>query len=353
MYKILLIRTDRFGEFILNLPAFRAVRKGFPNSHIAVMAQPYIRELIEDNPDINEVIDYELENQKGILPGLKLSWFLKKKKFDLAIIFNPSKKFNIITFLAGIPLRVGYERKWGFLLTHKIEDKKYLGEKHEVEYNLDLVRLITRRTFTPLNTPPQAEFNGASATRFTLKDKNPFIPVKKEDDEFVEKRLTNLYLHVGGVSGEEGTLIAIHPWTSNSQKQWPIGNFVELADKISQWEKVKVVIIGGKEEREFSQQYFANNVKGIVNFAGEFTLGQSAALLKRCKLLVSCDSGPVHLAAAVGTPVLALFRSGIPGVGAKRWGPWGKGHIVIEKENLEQISVEEVLKAVREIAIVR
>ncbi|MCD6093490.1 MAG: glycosyltransferase family 9 protein [Candidatus Omnitrophica bacterium] len=332
MHKILLIRTDRFGEFILNLPAFRAVRKEFPNSHIAVMAQPYIRELIEDNPDINEVIDYELENQKGIWPGLKLIRFLRKKKFDLAIIFNPQKKFNIITFLAGIPTRVGYERKWGFLLTHKIKDKKYLGEKHEIEYNLDLVRVVTRSTL--------------HAPRYTLKDKNPFIPVKKEDEEFIEKKLRDLYFHPGGGSGEGEILIAIHPWTSNPQKQWPIANFVELADKISQWEKTRVVIIGGKDERKLSQKYFADI--NAIDFSGEFNLRQTAALLKRCKLLVSCDSGPAHLAAAVGTSVLALFRSGIPGVGAKRWGPWGKGHIVIEKENLEQISVEEVLKAVRQ-----
>ncbi len=332
MQNILLIRTDRFGEFILNLPAFRAVREKFPNSHIAVMAQSYVGGFIEGSPNrIDEIITYNPERQKGIWQSLKLIWSLKKRKINLAIIFNPSKKFNIITFLAGIPRRVGYNRKWGFLLTHKIEDKKYLGEKHEVEYNLDLAQLIGAET----------------------KDKSLFIPITKENKEFVEKRLANLYLHSGGVSGQGETLIAVHPWTSNPQKQWQIENFVELAEKISQWENFRVVIIGGREEREFSQRYFANNEKGIVNFTGEFTLSQSAALLKRCKLLVSCDSGPVHLAAAVGTPAIALFRSNIPGVGAKRWGPWGKEHIVIEKMNLEQISVEEVIKAVREIAIVK
>ncbi len=72
-----------------------------------------------------------------------------------------------------------------------------------------------------------------------------------------------------------------------------------------------------------------------------------AALLKRCSLLISCDSGPMHLAVSVGTPVVALFRNDLPGKGAQRWGPWGEGHTVIEKGRLEDISVDELLEAVR------
>ncbi|MCK4859697.1 MAG: glycosyltransferase family 9 protein, partial [Candidatus Omnitrophica bacterium] len=332
--KILLIRTDRFGEFILNIPAFRVVREEFPDSHIAVMVQPYAREIIEGNPDVNEIITYNSNKQKGIWQSLKLICFLREKKFDLVIIFNPSKKFNIITFFAGIPKRVGYNRKWGFLLTHKIEDKKYLGEKHEVEYNLDLVQAAGCK-LQATSKEKRTILYPISYILYPIQ-----ISLKKEDEEFIERQLTE-----NDVSKDE-SLLAIHPFTSNPKKQWAIENFVELAHKISQWKKTKVVIIGGKDERELSRKYFVNI--NVIDWTGELSLRQTAVLLKRCKLLISCDSGPVHLAAAVETPAAVIFRSGISGVGAKRWGPWGKGHI-IEKENLDQISVEEVLKAVQQI----
>ena len=87
--------------------------------------------------------------------------------------------------------------------------------------------------------------------------------------------------------------------------------------------------------------------KDIVDLINQTSLVELAAVLKSCSLLVSCDSGPMHLAAAVGTPVVALFRNDLPGKTAKRWGPWGKGHMVIEKASLNDISVDEVFNIVK------
>jgi ADP-heptose:LPS heptosyltransferase len=87
--------------------------------------------------------------------------------------------------------------------------------------------------------------------------------------------------------------------------------------------------------------------EGVINLINKTSLPELSAVLKRASLLVSGDSGPIHLAAAVGTPVVALFRNDLPGKTAKRWGPWGEGHIIIEKNKLEDISVDEVLNAVR------
>ena len=90
-----------------------------------------------------------------------------------------------------------------------------------------------------------------------------------------------------------------------------------------------------------------NNLNGrIKNLTGKTTLVELASILKNSKLLISGDSGPVHLACAVGTPVIALFRNDIPGKGPKRWGPWGEGNVVIEKKSLLDISVDEVFKAI-------
>ncbi|MCM8819591.1 MAG: glycosyltransferase family 9 protein [Candidatus Omnitrophica bacterium] len=205
----------------------------------------------------------------------------------------------------------------GFLLTHKIEDKKYLGLKHEIEYNLELVSLIGAKT----------------------DDKSLDIKVDIEAD-------------LPQIKGAR-EFIAIHPWTSDPIKQWQIENFVELAKKVSANNNLSVIIIGGKEHEEESKKYFSNLGNNTINLTGKTNLIQLASLLKRCRLLVSGDSGPVHLASCVATPVIALFRSDIPAKSSKRWGPKGIGDIVIEREELSRITVEEVLEKINNLLFIK
>jgi ADP-heptose:LPS heptosyltransferase len=136
-------------------------------------------------------------------------------------------------------------------------------------------------------------------------------------------------------------LVAIHPFTSDPIKQWPLERFKELAMRIEKELNLNVIIIG------LSLTEFVPDGNAI-DMTNKTSLPELAALLKRCVLLISGDSGPVHLAAAVGVPVIALFRSDIPGKCALRWGPWGEGHSVIEKINLRDIRVDEVIGLIRE-----
>jgi ADP-heptose:LPS heptosyltransferase len=317
--RILLIRTDRFGEFILNTPVIRAIKEKFPSSYLGIMVNPMVKGIVEGSPYIDEILIYDEKAMQGFFKSLKFVSEIRKKKFDLVVILNPKKKFNIITFLAGIPIRLGYNRKWGFLLTHKIEDRKSSGQKHEVEYNLDLVRRI----------------------RIDTQDKSLFISVDKEDEQFIDSLLNGL-----GIINTD-LLVTLHPWTSDPVKQWPVENFLQLASRLSRELPYKVIIIGGKDQISQSVKFCQEN-PDIINLTAKLTLGQSAALLKKCRLLISNDSGPVHLACAVGTLVIALFRNDIPAKSAKRWGPWGEGHIVIEKSNLADITVDEVLVKIKE-----
>lgn len=311
--KILAVRNDRFGEFLLNIPVLRALKETFLNVRIIVALNPYVRELAECVPFIDEIIEWPQEQKHSLREKLQLIKLLKAKNIDMAIMLNSSKEFNIFSYLAGIPIRVGYDRKWGFLLTHKIEDKKYLGFKHEIDYNLELVSLIGAQT----------EDKNLSLNI----DNNTGIDLQTEDT---------------------GNLVALHPWTSDSIKQWPQDNFRELADRLIKELKIKIMIIGGKEESGRSVELFKDFDSCLINMTGKTSLGQLAALLKKCKLLISGDSGPVHLACAVGTPVITLFRSDIPGKSAKRWGPSLKGSIVVQKDKLDQIGVEEVFNQAKE-----
>lgn len=149
--------------------------------------------------------------------------------------------------------------------------------------------------------------------------------------------------------GPDEKLVAIHPWTSDSVKQWPREHFLGLTKRLAGELNIKVIIIGGKDELEKGAELYNNLGPHIINMTGKTTLVELAVLLRRCKMLISGDSGPVHLACAVDTPVIAIFRNDIPGKTAKRWGPWQSQSKVIEKNNLSDISVDEVFNKVKEI----
>ncbi len=316
--KILVVRNDRFGEFLLNIPALKSLRRAFPHARISLVVSKAVKELAEKLGFIDEVIVWDSQEKHSLRERILFINLLKKNNFDIAIMLNPSKEFNVFTYLSGIPFRIGYDRKWGFLLTGKIKDTKYLGQKHEVEYNLELMRLA-----------------GVSEEKVEFS-----LPLTQQDISAVDKRLEEYNIV------PQDRILAVHPWTSDSAKQWPQDRFKELIRRLYREFKLKVVLIGGKEE-EIEAESFCDEIPSLINFAGKLSLTQSAALLKRSELLISNDSGPVHLAAAVNTPVLAIFSNRIPAKSSRRWGPWGKANIVIEKPNLADISVEEVMEKVR------
>jgi lipopolysaccharide heptosyltransferase II len=304
IHNILAIRTDRMGDFLPNIAAIRALKESF-NSNICALVNPSVKELLLGMPEIDEVLAFdEAKWDKSIFAKLDFIRRLRRMKFDLVVVLNPTKRFHLITYLAGIPLRLGYDRKWGCLLTHKIKDQKFLGQKHEVEYNLDLVRTIGAET----------------------KDKQISIKIEPGDLRFIE----NLFARYAVKDAD--LVIAIHPHSSNPAKCWPRQYFASLADKLKERFSAKIIIIGGKAERAASFKLISLSQYPIINLCGRLSLKQLAALFQRCALLISNDSGPVHIAAAVGTKTVVIFGRNIPGVGPRRWGPWGEGHAVLHKD---------------------
>jgi len=321
--KILAVRNDRFGEFLLNIPAFRALKKMYPKAQLTVVLSQTVKELVKFIPSIDEAIVWE-HKKHTTKEIIRFSKKLRKQKFGLCVILNPTKEFHIISFLSKIPIRIGYSRKCGFLLTHTIKDKKHLGIKHEIEYNLELARLADK-PFQPADKSLQIEIN----------------------KDFQEETLSKFNLD------NKKTAIAIHPWTSDEVKQWSLRNFKELALKLSDELGRKIIIVGGKEEQLKSKALFAHDSRQIINLTGQTSLLELSAVLKGCALLISGDSGPVHLACAAGTKTIVLFRNDLPGKTPSRWGPWGKGHLVIEKPKLRDISVDEVFNKTKEILLER
>lgn len=318
---ILLVRTDRIGELILTSPALAAVRKHYPRAKITLIVNPSSAEVVEAAPFIDSITKFHPSQIQGdLFKWLSFFRSIKKSRFNLAVIFNPSKFFNILTFMAGIPVRVGYDRKAGFFLTHKIRDKKYLCEKHEVEYNLDLIGTLGIRS----------------------DDKSLYFPLSNSADSAIAEILKE-----NGVEAQD-RLIAVHAATSNPEKKWPPERFAQICDRLSEEFKIKIVLVGGREEHRTSDEVKSKMHNAVLDLTGALSVKEVGSLLKRCSFLISNDSGPVHISAAVGTPAIVFFGENRPGGSSIRWGPYGDGHLVIGKPKIIDITVEEAYKAIRE-----
>ncbi|MFH0738530.1 MAG: lipopolysaccharide heptosyltransferase II [Candidatus Omnitrophota bacterium] len=303
--RILIVRTDRIGDVLLSTPAIKALRQNYPDAYIAMMVSPYTKEIVEENPYLDEVIEYDKDGKhRGWLETLGFALNLKKKRFDLVLILHPTNRAHLVAFLAGIPRRVGYNRKLGFLLTDRIKHTKQLGEKHELEYNHDLLK--------HLGIQPQ--------------DRSLFMPISQESGFWLEELLERQ-----GIKKED-ELLVIHSAASCPSKIWPAERFAEAADKLSEKYGFKIILVAGQKDIQKVKQVFLGIKHPVLDLSGKTSISQLASLLKRARLFISNDSGPVHIASAVGTPVISIFGRNQKGLSPKRWGPLGLKDRVLHKE---------------------
>ena len=302
--RILIVRTDRIGDAILSTPVIEAMRRAYPSAHIAVMVRAYAKDVIEGNPYLNEVIIYKKKEVEESLLGLfKFASEIRKKKFDLVLILHPTNSIHLVAFLAGIPRRVGYDRKMSFLLTDKIPHIKQMGEKHEMEYALDLVRHLG---IDPQYHGPYAPLNPAS---------------EKWADEFFKKE---------GI-GPQDKIVALHPGTSCPSKMWPQERFAQVADELVKTKGFKVLVMGGPDEKEITGNVLKNMKSSAIDLTG-VSVSQDVSVLKRCHLLITTDCGTMHIAAALGIPLVVIFGRKQAGISPVRFGPVSTNSRVLHKD---------------------
>jgi len=337
-HRIFVVRADRIGDVLLSTPVIKALRQKYPQAYISMMVSPYARDIVEGNPYLDEVIVYDKEGKhKGFFGSLKFASRLRKKRFDLAIILHPNNRAHLVTFLAGIPERLGYNRKLGFLLTRRIEHTKQEGQKHEAEYNLGLLRDLG----------------------ITGNARDLFMPVKDESEQWAG----DLFVKEG--IRDTDKILAINPGASCPSKIWPAERFAEAAEKLSQRYNFKIIILGGPKDMHLADKVSREIKVKATNLSGRTSISQMASILKRSALFVSNDSGPVHIASALGTPVISIFGRAQPGLSPRRWGPLGKQDKYLHKDVgciqclahncvkefacLKAITVSDVLAAAEEI----
>lgn len=291
--RVLVVRTDRIGDVILTLPMLEVLRKNFPKAHIAVLIRQYTAELLEGNPHVNEVLLYD--DGRTPLPFFRMAATLRKKHFDAVFMTSPRFRLARLMFWARIPLRIGTGYRWySFLLNRRVYHHRKYAEKHEAEYNIDLLKTIG------------CEVSDAPSPRLRV------LPHAKERARSV---LSNY-----GIDGHK-PFVLLHPGSGGSARNWGWKNFGVLGRKLKTLAEVQVIVMGGAGEEHIVRlvaETVGNDTPTIVN---QVSLQEYAAIASMAAVLIANSTGPLHIAAAVGTPVVGLYPQVTP-MSAKRWGPY-------------------------------
>jgi heptosyltransferase II len=312
---ILIVRTDRIGDVVLTTPAIKALREAYPAARISVLVTPVTVDLVKGNPYIDEIlVDDRSRHHKGLFGSLRLAREIRLKKFDLAILFHTKRRYNLACYTARIPCRLGYKnKKFGFLLTHPVKDVRNSGAKHEAEYCMDVLKAI-----------------GIEG-----EDLDIFVPLQKEAEAWALG-----WMQENNIRSNE--FIAIHPGASDLTKCWPTANFALLMDRLAERYALKIILIGSPQTMPVAGEILrqSHDPSKFMDLTGKTSLAQMVSLLRRTRLLISNDSGPVHVAAGLGTSVISLFLRDQPGINAGRWKPLGPKSFILSNKPGEEIKLD-------------
>jgi len=332
--KILIMRSGGIGDVLMSTPLVKAIRKHYPKAEITYFVGNWSKNVIEDNPNIDKIFNYDdmIIIGRNIFKIIGLIKRIRKQKFDL--IFNLEKSWHwaLLAFLFGIKARVGFNRYGeGFANTISVP---FNGKKYELEYYLDLARLLNMK----------------------ISSDNMEIYITKK-----EKSISNKFIIKNKL--KKNKILGIAPGGADNPaqqaviKRWPLDNYVKLINKLTEEKKTYIMIFGGSNDVETCKE-LVNKIKNkeqVINTTGKLTIKESAALMKYCKLFITHDAGPMHIAGAVKVKLIALFGP----TQAHRFAP--KNIIVIKakskpcydiygrfkgKSNMSEIKLNDVSKTI-------
>ncbi len=302
--RILCIKLKHIGDVLLMTPAIRALRGVWPESSIYALVPRTTEEVLAGNPDLTAILTFERD--AGIGGSWRTLQALRRFAPDLVLEMGQGDREAVLGWLSGARQRVGYEPgrsgRWRrALLTHLVP---WNGAQHVVETNLDLVRAC--------GIPAEAS--------------RPVLVVRPEMRARMSARLAS-----GGLGAGE-PLVVVHAVSRWVFKVWPEGSCAAVIARLVRHARVAVALTSGPGPAEVEAAYrilaLAQEARGggpILNLIGQTSLTELAAVLERAVLFLGVDSAPMHMAAALGVPVVALFGPS----GEVSWGPWGDGHVVV------------------------
>jgi lipopolysaccharide heptosyltransferase II len=329
MHKVLFFKPGAIGDLLHTLPALKALRKKFPAAQVTVIVSPGLESLIQGTPYADNVQVFDrVKHQRHLKDLIEYAMHLRDERYDLFIDMQPSLRSMVLRLMS----------KARHVLVYRKQKKSRAGERrlHATENFLETLRpLGIDSSVESIELPVAADVH-SKITRFLI--------ARNIDDK---RPLIALNCSVGA---------------ARPARNWFPERFASLADRLIDELDTQIIFVGGNEDRDLVQRVLAGMRNKAVSAAGDLSIPESAALLARCKCLVSADTGPLHLATAVQTPVVGLFGSTDP----CRTGPIGRGHQVIIKDIdcvpceekqcplgtracMADIAVDEVFNAVRKI----
>jgi heptosyltransferase-3 len=324
---VLVARCDRLGDWVLTLPLLDAIKEAAPNVRLGAMAAAAAAPLLERYAAVDAVI----VSKRGLRGLRETTAAVRRGRFDAAVVVHPDMVDTLAVWCAGVRLRVGNGyRAYSPLYNRRVYFHRSPSTRHEIEYNLKYLEA--------LDLPVPTE-----------------IPAPRLEATAADRAEAKRLLASRGVAADG--YVVVHPGSGGSSLNWSPQRYRVLAAELARTSGGAVVVTGSRAEAELGR-YVAGEGAGRVNVAGETDLGALLGIIAGARLFISGNTGPMHLAAALGTPTLSLFsplRSGSPA----RWGPRSEAAAVITPPGiacekcswerckyfncLEAITVEEVL----------
>ena len=285
--RILVRSTNWVGDAVMSIPALEALRARFPRAEIVLLSKPWVSELYWHHPAVNRQIIYKPQGEhRGSLGFLKLVRELQEEQFDAAVLFQNAFHAAWMAWMARIPLRIGYARDGRTLLLHDpVEPPLPAAYGHQVYYYLQLLF----RAGIIAKPQPVEEIR---------------LRLTEAERTWATRKLDGL-----GLQGPR-FLVGLAPGAAfGPAKRWLPERFGGLADRLIGALNADVLIFGSAAERPLAEKIASVMKHTPAIAAGETSLRQLLALMARCRLIVANDSGPMHLAAALGVPLVAVFGS--------------------------------------------
>ncbi|MDO8603445.1 MAG: lipopolysaccharide heptosyltransferase II [Candidatus Omnitrophota bacterium] len=331
---ILVIKFGAIGDVMLIVPSLRVLKNHFSGAHISVLIGAKAKHILKNCPYVDELILYDKNDKDRGLKGLlKTAAILRRKNFDMSIDFQNNRTSHLISWLGAIPQRFGYDnKKLSFFVNKRI---KYLNIKA---------------------TPLAEQFRLLKSMKIDTMGASTYLEIwpSKEDFSYINALLKNAWV------SDSQVLVGINIGSSRrwETKRWPLKNFARLSDMLAE-KDIRVVLVGSNDAADLAKEFAKISSAKPVNAIGMTSITQLAALVTRCRVFITGDSAPMHVASSMGVDFIALFGPTDP---ARHFEPNEKG-VVVRKDLkcspcykskcrrnvcMENISVDEVYKLIME-----
>ncbi len=298
--KILLIRLRRIGDVVMTTPAAAALKNSLPQASLTYLVEEPYRRLVEGHPYLDRVLTIPVK--QNFRDFWRLIRKIRREKFDAVIDFHGGPRASRISLLSGAKVKVGYELKHkGLIYDIRVPRSGKGGRVHSVVNHLNLVKAlgVAVEEPTPLLVLPPAQ----------LEEKEKIRRFRAENEL------------------EGSKLVILHIGAGNEFRDWGEENLNALVRMLSQVPAVRVVLVGAEADRPRAQKIQRNNPLSALSLVGEINLIELREFVAGATLFVGPDSGPMHIAAATSTPIVALFGPTVPA----NFAPWQARGTLVEK----------------------